>query len=170
MRLEAWSIVVMAAACGGPVSAPAPVEIILRDGTGNDVGQVRLRERDGRVQVYVRVTGMAEGEHGIHLHAVGRCDGPDFQTAGGHLNPTGMQHGHLNPQGPHFGDLGNIRVGADGRGEKTIDLLGGEARAGIGALLGTAGIALVVHAGRDDERTDPAGNSGARIACAAILP
>jgi Cu-Zn family superoxide dismutase len=179
-------------ACQGG-GAPAPVESVLRDATGADVGRAILRERGEQVQVHVRVAGLTPGEHGLHLHAVGKCDPlrvagltpgehglhlhavgkcdpPGFESAGGHFNPTNHKHGRLNPQGPHEGDLGNLFVSADGRGEKTVDLVGAEARSGLQALLGASGLALVVHGGRDDEATDPSGNSGPRVACAVLGP
>ena len=157
-------------ACGGGVPAPAPVESILRDASGAEVGRVTLRERGERVQVDVRVSGLSPGEHGLHLHAVGLCEPPAFTSAGGHYNPRNSRHGHRNPQGPHLGDLGNLFVSSNGRGEKTVALVGPEVRAGIKPLLGSAGLALVVHADRDDETTDPTGNSGARVACAVLGP
>lgn len=158
--------------CGGGsgAAAPAPIEAVLRDSLGTDVGRVTLQQRDERLQVRVRVAGLTPGDHGLHIHAVGKCEPPGFQSAGAHLNPANLRHGHLNPQGPHLGDLGNLTVGTDGRGDKTIDLSGAEIRSGLVALLGTAGLAIVVHAARDDEATDPTGNSGARIACATIGP
>lgn len=155
---------------GGPVPSPLPVESILRDASGAEVGRVTLRERGERVQVDVRVTGLAPGEHGMHLHAVGLCEPPAFTSAGGHYNPRNFRHGHRNPQGPHLGDLGNLFISSNGRGEKTVELVGPEVRTGIKPLLGSTGLALVVHADRDDETTDPSGNSGARIACAVIGP
>lgn len=154
----------------GAAAAPAPVESILRDSQGADVGRVTLRQRGERIQVHVRVAGLTPGEHGMHVHATGRCEGPGFESAGSHLNPTSRRHGHLNPQGPHLGDLGNLLVAPDGRGEKTVELAGADVRSGLPALLGAAGLALVVHANRDDETTDPTGNSGARVACAAVGP
>jgi Cu-Zn family superoxide dismutase len=157
-------------ACGGSVPTPAPVESILRDASGAEVGRVTLRERGERVGVDVRVSGLPPGEHGLHLHAVGRCEPPAFTSAGGHYNPRNFRHGHRNPQGPHLGDLGNLFVSSNGRGEKTVELVGPEVRSGLRSLLGSAGLALVVHADRDDETTDPTGNSGARIACAVIGP
>jgi Cu-Zn family superoxide dismutase len=112
---------------------------------------------------------MAPGAYGVHLHAVGRCDPPGFTSAGPHCNPTGHQHGKDNPQGMHKGDLPNLLVGTDGRGtfEYTVPgatLLG----RGAGALLDADGAAIVVHAQADDYRTDPSGNSGARIACGTL--
>ena len=158
------------AACTGGAGGVPPVESMLRSESGQEVGRATLRERGEQIQVFVRVTGLPPGEHGLHLHAVGKCEAPGFQTAGAHYNPTNHRHGHLNPQGPHLGDLGNLHVAADGRGEKTVDLRGAEVRSGLRALLAPEGRALVVHQGRDDETTDPTGNSGARIACAAFPP
>ena len=170
MRNILIASLLVVAACGGGTAAPAPVESSLRDAQGADVGRVTLRERGERIQVDVRVAGLAPGEHGLHIHAAGKCEPPAFTSAGGHLNPTNLHHGHRNPQGPHLGDLGNLLVGSDGRGQKTVELTGAEARAGLRALLGDSGLAVIVHADRDDEMTDPAGNAGARIACAAIGP
>jgi Cu-Zn family superoxide dismutase len=95
------------------------------------------------------------------VHAVGRCDPPGFESAGPHWNPTGREHGSQNPRGQHLGDLPNLLVGADGEGSFDLGIAGADLR----AMLDTDGAALVIHAGADDYRTDPSGNSGARIAC-----
>jgi len=151
-----------------------PRDFVLHDTAGTAVGVVTVRERDQRIQIRVQVRRLSRGLHGMHLHEVGLCQVPGFESAGGHLNPGGtLRHGRKNPQGAHLGDLGNITVGGDGRGDKTVEVGGGEARAGMKTFLGLGregGLALVVHAGRDDELTDPAGNSGARLACAALAP
>ena len=117
----------------------------------------------------LNVTGMPAGEHGAHLHTVGRCDAPDFTTAGGHLNPLGKKHGTHNPQGSHLGDLPNLVVAADGTGSLTIPLAGTAAELEA-SLFDGDGTAIVVHAGPDDYMTDPAGNSGGRIACGVFRP
>lgn len=114
----------------------------------------------GDISLRIDVAGLSAGVHGLHLHAVGRCDPPDFATAGAHWNPTQRQHGRDNPLGPHLGDLPNLVVGADGRGTLTLPVPPG--------LVDDDGAALVVHASPDDYRTDPSGNSGERIACAAF--
>jgi Cu-Zn family superoxide dismutase len=108
----------------------------------------------------------------MHLHQVGRCDQggtPTFASAGGHYNPAGRQHGTQNPEGPHAGDLPNVTVGADGRltlpDSGVVAVMNETARAG---LLDPDGTALVIHAQADDYRTDPSGNSGARIACGVL--
>lgn len=172
-RISAIAMLALLAACGPPQSTVEPRESVLRNGTGTDVGRVSLREHGQRVLVRVRVNGLPPGLHGMHLHAVGRCEGPGFPSAGGHLNPSGlMHHGRNNPQGPHLGDLGNVRVGDDGRADVSVEVGGAEARIGLLAFLGLGqnGVALVIHADRDDEVTDPSGNSGTRIACAEIHP
>jgi Cu-Zn family superoxide dismutase len=103
----------------------------------------------------------------MHIHEAGRCEGPDFKSAGAHWNPGGKQHGRLNPAGEHAGDLGNIQVEADG--SIKMDYLPDPA-GNVPNALDADGASLVIHAQRDDEQTDPSGNSGARIACAVLAP
>ena len=107
------------------------------------------------------------GEHGLHFHAVGTCEGPDFKSAGGHLNPEGHQHGMLNPMGSHLGDLPNFIADAQGHAQLQIalDQLPDKL---LPHLFDADGTAIVVHAAADDYRTDPSGNSGARIACGVL--
>ena len=135
--------------------------IPLVNGAGVSVGGVQAEERSGGTYIRASVEGLPPGDHGLHLHAVGRCDVPAFQSAGGHWNPAGRQHGHLNPAGAHAGDLPNLTVSTNGRG--AINFL-----ATRGALNDADGTALVIHAKPDDYKTDPSGSSGDRIACAVI--
>jgi Cu-Zn family superoxide dismutase len=148
----------------------ATKEAALKDSNGKDVGRVTLRENQGAIVVEVHVRGLPAGRHGIHLHEVGLCDPPGFESAGPHWNPHNRQHGRRNTRGPHLGDLGNIRVGKNGYGDKSVSITSAETRSGLSAILGDKGKALVVHANQDDEKTDPSGNSGARIACAELTP
>lgn len=131
---------------------------------GLPAGTARVTEVAGGLRVTVAAAGLQPGTHGSHLHTVGRCDAPDFASAGGHWNPAGTQHGAMNPRGPHAGDLPNLLIGPDGRGTVAVLLAG----ASLDALLDADGAALVVHAGADDLMTDPSGNSGARLACGVL--
>jgi Cu/Zn superoxide dismutase len=130
---------------------------------------LRLLKNPGGVKVTATVTGLAgnAGEHGIHIHAVGQCT-PDFSAAGGHFNPTNAQHGLNNPAGPHGGDGPNLQL-ADG--SATYEVVNDRVTLGSGpnSLFDADGSALVVHAGPDDQVTDPSGNSGDRIACGVIV-
>ena len=99
---------------------------------------------------------------------VGRCEGPAFASAGPHWNPTGRQHGTLNPAGHHLGDLPNLDVDATGRRPARIHHPRRAPSGGAGGLFDADGAALVIHAAPDDYRTDPSGNSGARIACGVL--
>ncbi len=140
----------------------------LKNSKGDPVGVAALWEDEGGVRFFADVRGIPPGQHGIHLHAVGKCEAPDFTSAGGHFNPTGKKHGLANPDGPHAGDLPNITVGADGTGQLNYLVPGVTLGSGAGSLFDAGGTAVVIHAGPDDYTTDPAGNSGARIACGVI--
>ena len=140
--------------------------LITADGTA--VGQARFVEAAGGVRLKVDVTGLPAGSHGIHLHAVGTCTAPDFASAGGHWNPMGRVHGSDAAGGAHLGDLPNIVIDASGKGHLDTLVKGATFESGALALLDSDGTALVVHAGPDDYRTEPSGNSGARLACGVV--
>ena len=144
----------------GPIKGPS---IALVNGAGASIGAVQAEPRAGGTYLRIAVSGLPPGDHGLHLHAVGRCDGPAFQSAGAHWNPAGKQHGHLNPLGAHAGDLPNLTVSANGRGAINFLVAGG-------SLADADGTSLVIHAKADDYRTDPSGNSGDRVACAILTP
>lgn len=133
----------------------------LRTSAGADAGTATVQEQNGGLRVSIDAKGLPQGPHGAHIHTVGRCDAPDFTTAGGHWNPTAHQHGTLNPAGPHGGDIPNLLIGTDGQGSIAINLPAGT----FEQLLDQDGAAIVIHAGPDDLKTDPSGNSGGRIAC-----
>ncbi len=147
---------------------PHAARALLKDAKGEKVGTATLVEAKGGVTIAVKAQGLPPGTHGIHLHAVGKCDDPEFKSAGPHFNPEGKKHGMKNPEGHHAGDLPNLVVGADGKGEFKATVDGVTLGEGPASLLGPQGTALVVHASPDDEVTDPAGNSGARIACGVV--
>jgi Cu-Zn family superoxide dismutase len=138
--------------------AMAPLPIV--GPAGEPRGLVNFAQDGRQTIINIVATGLPLGMHGIHLHAVGRCEGPDFKSAGGHWNPMGKQHGRDNPAGAHLGDLPNLVIGADGRGSARLTVDGDVADAD--------GTSLVIHAKEDDYKTDPSGNSGDRVACAVL--
>jgi Cu-Zn family superoxide dismutase len=144
----------------------------LVNASGQTIGTVRAWETTGGLTLRVDATGLLHGIHGIHVHTVGRCDPPDFESAGPHWNPASKKHGFNNPAGPHAGDMRNVEVAANGALGATLTLPGasliGPGAAGV--LLDSDGASLVLHAAADDYVTDPSGNSGARIACAVLRP
>lgn len=150
--------------------APLVARATLKDAKGATVGTARLASAGDGVSVELEVAGLPAGTHAFHVHALGKCDPPDFTSAGPHLNPAGKKHGARNPEGHHLGDLPNVVVGAGGKGEARTVVKGATLAPGPASLLGPQGTALVVHEKPDDEMTDPAGNAGARIACGVVEP
>lgn len=140
----------------------------LRDKDGKILGVAAFRENPRGVTVSLEVNGLTPGLHAVHVHAVGRCEGPAFASAGAHFNPLQKKHGHKNSDGAHAGDLPNMLVAKDGSGrfEALTDafVLGN----GPTSLFDTDGSAIVIHATLDDYSTDPAGNAGDRIACGVV--
>jgi Cu-Zn family superoxide dismutase len=146
---------------------------------GDPIGAVAFTQHrsSDEVRVFVFATGLQPGKHGTHIHSVGQCDpnsidpatGSPFYSAGTHFNPQMNEHGLQNPQGPHAGDLPNLKVGPAGVGflrakDDRITLRKGQEN----SLFDGDGSAIVIHENRDDQMTDPTGNSGARIACGVI--
>jgi Cu-Zn family superoxide dismutase len=164
---------VLAGGCAGgrpPKDGPSRVAWVeLKTASGESVGSAVLEEDGGRVRIVVQAHGLAPGRHGIHVHAVGRCEPPMFESAGSHFNPLGKQHGLANPEGAHAGDLPDLEADASGRTEYvavTDRLTFGP---GPTSILDSDGSALVIHARADDQRTDPSGNSGERLLCGPIV-
>lgn len=150
---------------------------VLVDGKGDSIGSVTVTQEANQVRLIVRLNDASvvmPGEHGVHFHAVGKCDGPDFTSAGGHFNPSAKKHGLRNPAGPHAGDLPNFSVAPGTRNQNgpgytfvtTSPMV--TVTPGPASIFDADGTAFVIHQGPDDEMTDPAGNSGGRIACAVL--
>src|SRR5690625_2863834 len=143
-------------------------EIEMYNGVGDMVGTATLTEHPDGVEIKLKVEGLSPGFHGIHIHELPKCEGPDFKSAGNHLNPDGKEHGLLHPKGPHLGDLPNIE--ADGSGQVDVELMVAEATLleGKKSLLRDEGTSLIITEGQDDGMSQPSGNSGARLICGEI--
>ncbi len=167
--LSAIALVPVLASCTsiGQVPTQRLASAALKHANGTPAGTVIVAAAGDAVTVTVVVAGLAQGAHGLHLHAVGKCEAPSFTSAGPHLNPHAVQHGTANPAGSHLGDLPSITANSLGAGTVTATLRGTRAEVEA-ALFDADGTAIVVHADPDDNRTDPSGNSGARIACAVL--
>lgn len=135
---------------------------------GNKIGTAVFHPAGNGVRIDVKVSQLPPGTHGIHIHNVGKCDGPDFTSAGPHLNPTSKHHGKDNPEGPHAGDLLNIEVKSDGIAKASLLDPNVTLGSGVNSVFHEGGTALIIHAAADDYKSDPAGNSGPRIACGLI--
>lgn len=158
------------AACGSPEpaeeaevvdTAPATAVATLLTAEGQETGTVTATADGENVLISLAVQNLTPGEHGVHVHTVGSCEA-NFDAAGSHWNPTEQTHGLEGDDGQHAGDMPNLVVAEDGTGTLEYTLGGGATFAG---LLDDDGAAFIVHAGRDDQKTDPSGDSGSRIAC-----
>lgn len=163
------AILLVAGVASAAAADPDEIPIIeMRQADGRLVARAMLYPAGGGIEVRIQAAGIAAGQYGAHIHAIGRCEGPEFESAGPHWNPAGRQHGSLNPQGPHRGDLPNFEVGSDGAGRLEFAIPGATLHGGEHPIVDVDGAAIMVHIAPDDHRTDPAGNSGARIACGVL--
>ena len=150
---------------GAAAEDTATAKASLKDAKGQDVGVASFTQTLAGVLVRLSVRSMPSGEHAFHIHAVGKCEPPDFASAGGHFNPTNTHHGMMSGPG-HAGDMPNLHIPADGgldvevlNPAVTLD------KDKPNSVFHPGGTAVVIHAGKDDYTSDPAGNAGGRIIC-----
>jgi superoxide dismutase, Cu-Zn family len=150
-----------------PAFAADQASAVLKDAQGAEVGKATLTATPSGVLISLDLTALPAGDHAFHIHAVGKCEPPKFESAGPHFNPGTTKHGLMNPQGPHAGDMPNLHVPEGGK--LKVEVLNPTVTLSAeSALLDEDGSAIVVHGGADDYQTDPAGNAGDRIACGVI--
>lgn len=155
---------VLLSACATSVSGPsASAELLARSGSTVS-GNVRFSEANGHLRIEAQVAGLTPGEHGFHVHEVGDCSAPDASSAKGHFNPAGKAHGHYGSSERHGGDMVNLGADADGKASYSVEVSG----LSLTGPNGVIGRSVVIHADPDDYKSQPAGNSGKRIACGVI--
>src|SRR6185369_12358926 len=159
MRKIALLLPFVIAACSTVTEPQGGEAMPLINGGGQTIGTIRAWQTAGGVSFHIEASGLPHGIHGVHVHSVGRCEGPAFNSAGPHWNPADKKHGMNNPAGPHAGDLPNVEVAANGVLGATLALpnasLTGPGPSGV--LLDADGAALVIHGQPDDYVTDPSG-------------
>ena len=168
----ATGLMVMATATAGARAQEAPkqVKVEIKNATGQDAGFATFKTVKKGVKVKIELKNMEFGPHGVHIHQNAACEAPDFKSAGGHFNPDGKHHGYMNPDGHHNGDLpASVSVGEDHTGSATFVIPSISLDpAAPNSLFLHGGTSIVVHAKADDQKTDPSGDSGNRIACGVI--
>jgi superoxide dismutase, Cu-Zn family len=166
MCLSLAGLIALAQTPSEKSSAPSKAIAVLHPTAGNKVGgTVTFAEAPGGVQVHAEITGLSPGKHGFHVHEFGDCSAADASSAGGHFNPTNKPHGGPDAAERHVGDMGNVEAGASGKAK--LDYADHQMSL-TNELTSVIGRSVIVHAKADDLKSQPTGDSGARVACGVI--
>ncbi|MGV3653446.1 MAG: superoxide dismutase family protein [Noviherbaspirillum sp.] len=167
LAIFAASACLLAGYAGTAQAQTASVE--LKPTQGNKAsGTAKFTKQGDRIMVEAKVEGLTPGLHGFHIHEKGDCSAPDAASAGGHFNPTKAEHGNPASGAHHGGDLGNLDANTKGVATLNTSVQGqglSMDKEGANSIVGRS---VVVHADPDDFKSQPAGNSGKRIACGVI--
>ena len=149
-------------------AAAQSAKAALKNADGKDVGTAELTQTPAGVLIRLDIKGLQPGERAFHVHAAGKCE-PPFTSAGGHFNPGGKKHGIMAKDGHHAGDMPNLHIPSSGALQvevinSAITLEKGKPN----SVFGPDGTALIIHAGKDDYKSDPTGEAGGRVACGVI--
>ena len=156
----------LVAGCAGMAPSGPSAVADLAPTAGNAVkGTVTFTQKGDKVVVVAKVSGLAPGAHGFHIHEKGDCNSTDGMSAGGHFNPMSKPHAHPSTMDRHAGDMPMLTADSAGNATLTAEL--DVITIGSGAA-DVVGKGVIVHKDPDDFKTQPTGNSGARLACGVI--
>lgn len=165
---KSWIILPLLLLTGCTAQNLTKVDVEMFNTVGDSLGKIRLSEQAKGVKMEVNLSGLTPGDHAIHIHDKGKCEAPEFKSAGNHFNPEKKVHGLLHPKGAHAGDLPNLIVEDDGSVKTEIMAPNVTLKNEKTSLFTKEGTSIVIHEGKDDGMTQPSGESGKRVACGEI--